>query len=279
MRVLLLSLLLVTPGVARVMVIGIDGLSTMVFDRAKLPNMKGMMQRGAYTLKARGVLPTVSSPNWGSMLMGATPAEHGVTSNEWQKDKFEIAPTCVGPEGIYPNLFGVLKAAKPKLHLAAIHDWDGFGRLFDRKAATYVARVEHSEATTKAAIEYWKTQKPDFLFVHLDDVDHAGHGKGWEGEHYAAEAERVDGLVGQLLEAAGDAIVILVSDHGGTGTKHGAMSMNDLQVPVLMVGPGVKRGEFQGMVHNYELAPTVAEAFGVKPHACWIGQSYLRRKY
>jgi predicted AlkP superfamily pyrophosphatase or phosphodiesterase len=277
MRFVFLLLMTVSIYGQRVMVIGIDGLSTAAFDKAQMPNLKAMMSRGAYTLKARGVLPTVSSPNWGSILMGAGPEQHGVTSNEWQRDKFEIEPSCKGPEGIYPNVFGVLKAAKPKLHLAAIYDWDGFGRLFDRSAAAHAVHVLKSEETAKSAIEYWNTKKPDFLFVHLDDVDHAGHEHAWESAKYFEEAGRIDGLVGKLVEAASGALVIVVSDHGGTGKKHGNANMNDLQIPVILAGPKVKQGEFRTAVNIYDLAPTITAAFRVAGDACWIGKSLLNR--
>lgn len=257
----------------RVMVVGIDGLSTTAVETGQLKTMQALMARGAWTLKARGVLPTVSSPNWGSVLMGATPVQHGVTSNEWERDKHEIVPYCQGPEGIYPNVFGVLKAARPGLHLAAIYDWDGFGRLFDRGAATVARHVEKSAKTTAAALEYWQTARPDFLFVHLDDVDHAGHEHGWNTEKYLAEAVRVDGLLGELVAAAKDAVVIVVSDHGGTGTRHGNANMNDLLIPLVVAGPGVKAGEMKRMVNIYDIAPTVTAVMGVKASECWVGKS------
>lgn len=209
--------------------------------------------------------------------MGAGPEQHGVTSNEWQRDKSEIEPLCKGPEGIYPNVFGVLKAAKPKLHLAAIYDWDGFGRLFDRGAATHAVHVLKSEETTKAAVEYWTTKQPDFLFVHLDDVDHAGHEHGWESAKYFEEADRIDGLVGKLAEAAVGATVIVVSDHGGTGKRHGNANMNDLQIPLIVAGPGVKPGALRLGANIYDIAPTITAVFGVAAHECWIGRSLTGR--
>lgn len=256
-----------------VMVIGIDGLSAAAFERAKLPHLRALADRGAYTMKARGVLPTVSSPNWGSVLMGAGPEQHGITSNDWQRDKYEIEPLCRGKEGIFPNVFGVLKAARPKLHLAAIYDWEGFGRLFDRGAVRHAEHVSKSEKTAAAAIQYWKQKRPDLLFVHLDDVDHAGHEHGWESQTYFEEADRVDGLVGQLLQVGEGALVIVVSDHGGTGKKHGNANNNDLLVPLVIAGPGVKRGKLGEGVNLYDVAPTVTAAFGVRPHACWIGKA------
>ena len=48
-----------------------------------------------------------------SMIMGAGPEQHGVTSNEWETNKFEIAPTVVGPGGMFPTIFGLLRAQRP----------------------------------------------------------------------------------------------------------------------------------------------------------------------
>ena len=75
------------PGVEHVVVIGVDGLSPEGIKRAKTPVLHKMMAEGASTLHARGVMPTVSSPNWASMIMGAGPEQHGVTSNDWKPGK------------------------------------------------------------------------------------------------------------------------------------------------------------------------------------------------
>ncbi|HEX4217230.1 MAG TPA: alkaline phosphatase family protein, partial [Acidimicrobiales bacterium] len=72
------------PGVEHFVVIGVDGLSTEGVRRAKTPVLHRMMAEGAWTLHARGVMPTSSSPNWASMIMGAGPEQHGVLSNDWQ---------------------------------------------------------------------------------------------------------------------------------------------------------------------------------------------------
>ena len=59
------------PGVEHVVIIGVDGMSPKGVEVAKTPHMHQLMREGAYTLHARGVMPTVSSPNWASMIMGA----------------------------------------------------------------------------------------------------------------------------------------------------------------------------------------------------------------
>ncbi len=60
-------------GVKHVILIGMDGFGAYRFPKADNPNMKQMMQDGAWTLQARSVLPSSSAVNWASMVMGAGP--------------------------------------------------------------------------------------------------------------------------------------------------------------------------------------------------------------
>ncbi len=89
----------------RVIVIGIDGMSPDGIKNSPTPIMDSIMKSGAYTLTARGVLPTSSSPNWKSMISGSDTEHHGVTSNKWQKDKFILPAAIKGLEDIYPTIF------------------------------------------------------------------------------------------------------------------------------------------------------------------------------
>lgn len=153
-----------------------------------------------------------------------------------------------GPEGIPPGIFGVIHQQRPKAALAAIHDWPGFGRLVEKSSAAHVQHVKGSPAAT-AAIAYWKEHKPLLLFAHLDDVDHAGHGKTWEGPEYKAAVEVIDGLIGQLV----------------------ATVPIDKSLIVLVSGPGIAKGEIKTRARGIDMAPTVVKALGLKPHARWEG--------
>src|SRR3954470_14067976 len=112
----------------RAVLLGIDGLGSKGLASAHTPNIDSLRRNGAWTLHARGVMPTSSSPNWASMIMGAGPEQHGVTSNDWKPDQFDIAPVCTGRGGIFPTIFGVLREKRPDAKLACFHEWDGFGR-------------------------------------------------------------------------------------------------------------------------------------------------------
>ena len=230
-----------------VVVLGFDGLSPNGIEKAKTPVFHELMRRGAFTLHARGVIPTVSSPNWASMIMGAGPAEHGVTSNDWKPDKFEITPICTGDGGIFPTIFGIARRQRPDLAIGIFHDWDDFARLVEPKAVEVLKNGDGPDETMAMAIEYVKRRKPALTFVHLDHVDHAGHEYGHGSPEYYAAVEKGDALAGKMLAALAEAgiadrtVVLVTADHGGVGKKHGGNTMAELEIPWILAGPGVAR--------------------------------------
>ena len=56
-----------------VIIVRLDGLSVDGVNKAPTPRLHDLMARGAWTLEARGVMPTLSSPNWESAIGGAPP--------------------------------------------------------------------------------------------------------------------------------------------------------------------------------------------------------------
>ena len=270
------------PGVKHVIIIGCDGMRPDGVMTAKAPNMKQLMKSGSYTLHARGVMPTSSSPNWASMIMGAGPEQHGVTSNEWQPNKFEIAPTAVGSSGIFPTIFGTLRQQRPSAVMAVFHDWGDFARLVELSALNTIEHPKGPVETTRRAIDYLKENKPDFLFIHLDSVDHAGHEHGHGTPQYYQAVEEADGLIGEVVQALKETlildqtIILITADHGGIGKRHGEPTMAEIEIPWILSGAGVNAGkEIRSPVNTYDTAATVAYIFGLTPPAPWIGKPVL----
>ena len=281
----LAALLLAIPALAAdtpppLVIIGIDGFSAEAVRKAPVPNIRRMMAAGAWTLNARGVMPTVSSPNWASIIMGAGPEQHGVTSNEWQPFNAEIKPVCTSPLAPeqFPSIFGQFRQQRPNAKIAVIHDWKDFARLLERKAANELRHVKGSPEATDAALEYWRASKPDLLFLHLDDVDHAGHNHEWHSEKYYAEVAVIDTLVGKVLDAIDitKTNVMLVADHGGLGTKHGGLTMVELEVPWIGAGPSVAQlGELKKPVASLDSAAVAAALLRIQPNPCWTARNVL----
>src|ERR1700756_2548764 len=85
----------------QVIVIGLDGLSVDGVNRAPSPHLHDLMDHAAWTLEARGVMPTLSSPNWESAIGGAPPEQHGITSNGYFRRLVEFEPACHDADGKY----------------------------------------------------------------------------------------------------------------------------------------------------------------------------------
>jgi arylsulfatase A-like enzyme len=69
--------------------------------------------------------------------------------------------------------------------------------------------------------------------------------------------------------------VILVADHGGKGTGHGGDTIEEIQIPWVISGPGVKTNyEIKDpALMTYDTAATMARILHVKPSPCWRGRS------
>ena len=65
---------------------------------------------------------------------------------------------------------------------------------------------------------------------------------------------------------AGRTVLLVTADHGGKGKKHGGATMEEIEIPWILHGPGVAAGkEITAPVNTYDTAATVAHVFGLKP--------------
>jgi hypothetical protein len=262
-----------------VIVFGVDGMSTDGVRSARTPHMHRMMEEGSFTLHARGVLPTSSSPNWASMIMGAGPEQHGVTSNSWERDDDGISPVVVGDEGIFPTIFSVVRHGIPGAEIGVIHDWDGFARLVETTKVSYISHEEGPYKTATAAAKYIEAKKPDFLFLHFDHVDDAGHTYSHGSQKYYDAVALADSLLGVVVEATKKAgtydntIFIVTADHGGVGFGHGGETMPELEIPFIVFGKDIKKGyEIKRPVFTYDNAATIAYIWRLPVPTAWIGR-------
>jgi len=115
---------------------------------------------------------------------------------------------------------------------------------------------------------------PNLMFVHLDDVDHAGHGHGWGSDAYCSAMRQADCHVGTLLDAldrAGiseETLVMVVADHGGVGCSHGGFTEAELFIPFIVRGGGVSKGLHlpeDAAVSILDVSPTALHALGIAP--------------
>ncbi len=266
-------------GIKHVVVIGFDGLSPDGLQNSSTPNFDQLMNEGSHTLHARSVMPTSSSPNWASMIMGAGPEQHGITSNAWEKDNFVLPTISQSEDFLFPTIFHLIDKQIPNAEIGAIYHWDGFGRLFEKNAVDYNISPETEAETAALASRYIQEKKPHFTFIHLDHIDHAGHEFGHGTKEYYDAVEKGDKLLGEIIEAIGKAgieketLVIISSDHGGVGKGHGGESLQEMEIPFILWGKSIKKGQrLKHPVYQYDNAATVAFALGLEIPVAWIGK-------
>jgi len=260
---------------------GVDGLSVEGVADAKTPNIHALMKSGAWTFQMHSVRPTISAPNWASMIMGAPLELNSVTSNHWTTKNYPYPPACQSTSGMFPTVLGFEHQQHPNAKIGFFTDWDTYAHLFEPGVATRVVEHGSTDEVFSQALAYLGSDKPEVLVIHIDIVDHAGHGSGWGSPAYLAAVEKMDAMLGQLIETLDklnlrkSTTVMFVVDHGGKGRAHGGDSAEEIEIPWVISGPGVKRNyELKGStLMQYDTAATMAHILNVKPSPCWRGQA------
>ena len=250
----------------------VDGLRPDALDAALTPTLQGLMRRGAYTLSARTVMPSVTLPCHVSLFSGVEPSRHGITTNLYTPPArpvpslFEVAHGAGLKTGSFYNWEELRDLARPgaldvAVHLGNCHDAEGVG---DTELA-------------ELAAQRLRRQPLDLVFVYLGYVDIAGHDHGWMSAPYLRGVANADRCIAHVLAALPpDAAVIVTADHGGHGRSHGTEDDADMTIPVILAGNDVSpSGQWQRPVSILDLAPTIARLLGLAAPSVWEGAPLL----
>lgn len=211
------------PQVAKVLQIGIDGVRPDALVAARTPNLDRLAAKGCLTLNARTTSITSSGPAWTSILTGTRMSLHGVTDNSFEGSRVAIWDTWLGQ----------LETRRPDSFTAAIAQWGPIHEQLTTQRVDISANVGSSAEVTASAKQLLTDQEHDLtaLFLHYDDVDHAGHEFGYSVDvpEYIAAIEAVDAEIGAVLEtlekrphyAHEDWLTLVGTDHGGKDKGHG----------------------------------------------------------
>lgn len=265
--------------IKHVVLIGFDGLGAYAIPEAEMPNLKEMMNNGSHSLTARSVLPSSSAVNWASMLMGAGPTMHGYT--EWGSKEPEIPSVTTSEYGLFPGIFGLIRQQRPEAETAAIYSWGGIGYVIEKQAIDCVIHTDDDEEKTlRSAVQTIKEHTPLLTFIHFDEPDATGHKIGHDTREYYQELKKVDARLGKILSAIREAgieeetVVIVTSDHGGIEKGHGGKTLQEVQIPWIIAGPGINKGqELESTIITYDTAATIAWILGLETPQQWRGKA------
>jgi predicted AlkP superfamily pyrophosphatase or phosphodiesterase len=253
-----------------VVILMVDGLRPDALKLAKTPVLEGLIKRGSSTMKAQTVTPSLTLPAFASMLTGLPVEQHGVNWNEYEAPRgFIKAPTVFEIASFNGSKWGAIFIQKEKLlHLAKP----------DRRVLLSLCSINESSCTAKKVatdvITTYKnandSRKPSLFLIHLAETDMAGHADGWMSKPYLKAVEDVDRAIGAVIKGFKDlelyekTTFIITSDHGGHGTTHGTMMPEDMTIPWIAAGPGIKAGyDIKRPVSLMDTAATVMRAFGI----------------
>ena len=260
-----------------VFVVSIDGLrSAEAFDAedpsARIPVMwnrlrpQGSLYRSFYNLGA----------TW------TTPGNHTIVDGCW-----EMTPNSEGLRYFRPHcptMFEYYRNANPEMPEEKV--WAILGKsncdlshyswhpLFGESHAASLVPSVGSDRWDRAA---WSDLKrvivdhhPSLVFLHLGEVDHAGHTEwGWYLEAIL-DADRIVGELWDLVQSDPEyrdqTTLLVTTDHGrhddehGGFKSHGGISEGDKRLFLLAIGPDIKAGvEFTDLRQQTDICPTVGE--------------------
>jgi predicted AlkP superfamily pyrophosphatase or phosphodiesterase len=256
-----------------VVIIMVDGLRPDALKQARAPVLEGLIKRGSFTMKAQTVTPSRTLPAFTSMLTGLPVEAHGVDWNDYEPQRgFLKAPTIFEIATFNGSKWGAAFIQKEKL-LHAVKQ--------DRRLDLHVCNVSEQGCTAKKiaadVINSYKTAtdstKPSLFLIHFAEADHAGHADGWMSKPYLKAVEDIDRAIGTLIKGFKElglyerTTFIVSADHGGHGTTHGTTAAEDMTIPWIAAGPGIKAGhEIRRPVSLMDTPATVMRAFGISDY-------------
>ena len=250
------TLMFAAPRAEHVFIVSIDGAKPSVVAESEMPTLKKMVAEGAVTWQASTIFPSKTLPSHTSMLTGVGPDKHQILWNDFSPIRGFVK---------VPTVFSLLRATDPQAITGMFvckqkfrHLWlKDTLNIFDFGGPQTSAPVAGSpeiesdkkpaQMEAKNASAWIKENKPNLAFIHFADPDTAGHKSGW-GSPEQKEALKVTDQalwqVWQSIQEAGIAdtsVIIVTADHGGHDKTHGLNIPDDMLIPWIAWGKGVKK--------------------------------------
>ncbi|MCB1225051.1 MAG: alkaline phosphatase family protein [Verrucomicrobiales bacterium] len=284
-------LLAISPALAErkvdhVIILSIDGGKPKVILQTEMPQLQRLVQEGAHTWVANTIFPPKTLPSHTSMVTGVGPEKHGILWNDWMPLRGMVK---------VPTIFSLVKAADPEAGTAWIcgkgkfrHLWlPGSLDVFDLNgpqqpgpASMEFNRLKAPAQKVAGQVKGWLAEhQPQVMMVHFPDVDAAGHASGWGSPEQQEALRVVDQALGQVVRAEKDSpmadssVIIVTADHGGHEKNHAENIPDDMNIPWIAWGKGVKPGfEIQQPVTTYDTAATALWLLGLEVPASFDGK-------
>jgi hypothetical protein len=258
------------PLSKHVVFILVDALRVDTAADAQVMPYLNQLRAGSASATVHMRTPSYSFQGWTTLFTGAwqdlsdgpamNPPE-GESAWTWTQDNIFTAVHNAGMKTAYSGTYFFTQVIPPSA--------------LDASYTVQDETVENDVLSANEAVKFIQTGKYQFLLLHINQVDWAGHHAGGPRDpHWNEAATRSDALIKQVVSALdlGTDTVIVVSDHGQIDAGgHGGQEAIVLVQPFVMAGAGVKPGAY-GDINQTDVAPTVTTLLGANIPAVTQGQ-------
>ena len=268
----------------KVLMIGIDGAGGQYVEAANTPHLDALAADGGirYDYLNEGALVVdppsgygASGVNWSTFVTGASAANHGVVDNSFGGNEFAN----------HPHFFKHVKEFDPSLRTVSLANWTPINQFIlpDQYADVEIgydagSLAQQDKQVKQDAVTQLAFADPDVMFLHLDQVDGAGHAFSWGSLQHTLAIETVDNLVGQVIQTLNDRpgvvsgeedwLVLVSADHGatpGSFSHFASQGPDNWEVPFIVSGRSVRNGVALKQGTLRDLATTALLHLGVDP--------------
>ncbi len=258
-----------TPGkpklpklTSRVLLISISGLRNDYANspdtfRLKIPNIQSLRSKGSYAVGLESVYPSQTFPAHASLMTGALPADHGITSDySFDEQTGAQSSTFQSAKAIKSDT--IWEAAKREnLVTAAV----GFPLTDEANITFNFPELANSSDKAKAekAIGLIEKNNLNLLLVNFTSFANAQRRFGLLSEESKSALELIDGLVSKILAAieqaklTSETTFLILSDHGASKVER------EFRPNALLAKKGFLTADSQGNVKSWK---AVAQSFG-----------------
>lgn len=224
-----------------------------------------IMKEGAYTFDSLPCNPSMSAPNWTAILHGYNyydaPAD---TATVVQRIDNDDSGSLYFPENDskWSSFMKIAREQMPNRNLISNSNWSSIDNGIIEQSigvwcTPYSSRYEYDGRDTEIAdaiaqqIDDGITKNMSVMFVHLDELDHAGHdaGKGFYSDAYYNEVQNKDDQLETIYNAIftnedikDDTVLIITTDHGGQSHYHGGKNPSELYSFISLNGAVINTG-------------------------------------
>ncbi len=254
------------PAPRALILVSIDGFRRDYLDLHEAPNLARFADEGVRADALVSVFPTETFPNHYTIVTGRRPASHGVIGNTMYDpvfdETFRIRDGEQVRDGRWWGAEPLWATAGRQGLVSATMFWPGSEAEIAGRRPTYWTPYDYTipgEERVRRVLAWLdlpRAERPSFITLYFNRVDHEGHEHGPHSSAVAEAVLEIDGHVGALFEGleergiAGSTDVVILSDHGMVARSHervivleellGADLLDDLHVVTLSPVLGIR---------------------------------------